>query len=307
MAEFDFERDLAGVPREVTRFALAPEIAFLTDDRDDLDFSVIAVGPRVAGRKEIAEFGFLPLSGARNKHALGDFVNLIQHPDGRLKEAVVRENRLVSRPKSGTVLHYVADSEPGSSGSPVFNVMWDVVALHHWGGPHRELFDEHGVRVPRTVNEGVRVSAIVLDLETRKSALNPVARALVDEALMLGIERRPSPNVRVVPPAVSAPHETAPTGTAVTIRAMEPRLGAYRYQFPCALAASQGLSSLTCQQPLRFHSFRPNRKTLRRREVKYGWKLIRNSQTGAATTQAFCRRLSSPCRSYPTTSSRWPP
>ncbi len=219
VAEFDYERDITGAPRESTRFALAPEQAFVTDDRDDLDFTVVALGQRVAGPKEIAAFGFLSLSGARNKHALGDIVNIIQHPDGRLKEAVVRENQLVSRPKSGTVLHYVADTEPGSSGSPVFNVMWDVIALHHWGGPHRELFDEKGLRVPRTVNEGVRISAIVLDLETRKTALAASARALVDEALKLGVDRLPV--VRGTEVGGSQPYDrggvamtVAPDGTA---------------------------------------------------------------------------------------------
>lgn len=189
VAEFDYELDIAGAPREVSRFALAPGQSFLTDDRDDLDFTIVAIGQRLGGPKEIAAFGYLPLSGARDKHALGDFVNIIQHPDGRLKEAVVRENQLVSR--LGTVLHYVADTEPGSSGSPVFNVMWQVVALHHWGGPHRELFDEKGLRVPRTINEGIRMSAIVLDLGTRKSSLDVQARQFVDEALKLGIDGMP--------------------------------------------------------------------------------------------------------------------
>ena len=191
VAEFDYELDIDGAPREATRFALAPGQIFVTDDRNDLDFTVVALGQRITGPKEITGFGFLPLSGARNKHALGDIVNIIQHPDGRFKEAVVRENQLVSR--SGTVLHYVADTEPGSSGAPVFNVMWEVVALHHWGGPHRELLDEKGLRVPRTVNEGVRISAIVLDLETRRAALAAPARGLVDEAMKLGIDKAPTP------------------------------------------------------------------------------------------------------------------
>ena len=163
------------------------EQAFLTDGEDNLDFTVVALGARVAGSKPADAFGYLPLSGARNKHALGDFVNIIQHPDGRMKEAVIRENQLVSRPRSGTVLHYVCDTEPGSSGSPVFNVQWKVVALHHWGGPHRELFDEHGKEVPRTVNEGIRASAITLDMQTRKSALSGPAQRLIDEALELGV------------------------------------------------------------------------------------------------------------------------
>ena len=217
-AEFEYERDIGGMPRQVTRFALAPEVIFLTDDRDDLDFSVLAVGARAAGAKDLSAFGYLPLSGARNKHALGDFVNIIQHPNGRMKEAVVRENQLVSRPKTGTVLHYVADTEPGSSGSPVFNVLWNVVALHHWGGPHRELFDDKGLRVPRTVNEGIRASAIATDLETRKVSLTGTKRALVEEALMLGVED-PSPSGAGLPPesASGAPPAQSLSGPSMSI------------------------------------------------------------------------------------------
>lgn len=191
VAEFDYELDIGGAPRAVTRFTLAPGQTFITDDRDDLDFTVVAVGQRISGPRAITAFGYLPVSEARNKHVLGDIVNIIQHPDGRFKEAVVRENQVVSR--CGTVLHYVTDTEPGSSGSPVFNVMWDVVALHHWGGPHRELYDEKGLRVPRTVNEGVRISAIVLDLKTRKATLAEPARGLLNEAMKLGVDNAPAP------------------------------------------------------------------------------------------------------------------
>jgi endonuclease G, mitochondrial len=186
-AEFDYERDRNGVPKSLTRFELDRRY-FVTNDQDNLDYSLIAVGSRVLGVGELANYGYSALSSARNKHALGDHVNIIQHPDGRRKEAVVRENQLVSRPKSGTVLHYVTDTEPGSSGSPVFNTQWNVVALHHWGGPHRELFDDDGLPVPKNINEGIRISAIVLDLETRRLSLSANIRALVDEALKLKAE-----------------------------------------------------------------------------------------------------------------------
>lgn len=220
LAEFEYERDDLGLPREVTRFALAPEQVFLTDGEDNLDFTIVALGARVAGQKSADAFGYLPLSGARNKHALGDFVNIIQHPDGRLKEAVIRENQLVSRPRSGTVLHYVCDTEPGSSGSPVFNVQWKVVALHHWGGPHRELFDEHGREVPRTVNEGIRASAITLQMQTLKSTLSASARSLIDHALQLGVESAvPAITDQQEQNLDGMPRAPISSGTAMTVAA----------------------------------------------------------------------------------------
>lgn len=187
LAEFDYERGLDGRQLPVTRFELNAGV-LVTDDRDDLDYTVIAVGARVDGKGELEQYGCLPISSARDKHQLGDHVNIIQHPDGRLKEAVVRENQLVARPNPGTVLYYVADTEPGSSGSPVMNERFCVVALHHWGGPHRGLLDDGGHKAPTNVNEGIRASAIFADLTTKKSHLDPEARRAVDAALTLGLE-----------------------------------------------------------------------------------------------------------------------
>jgi endonuclease G len=189
LAEFDYERDVNGAMLPVTRFAFDTDACFLTNDQDNLDYTLVALGRRVAGAKEPSSFGYIPVSSARNKHQLGDFVNLIQHPDGRPKEAVVRENQLVAR--AGTTLAYVADTEPGASGSPVCNVLWALVALHHWGSPHRELTDETGKEIPKTVNEGIRASSIYSDLSTLRSTLKPSAQSLVDEALRVGLESAP--------------------------------------------------------------------------------------------------------------------
>lgn len=211
--EFEFERDARGARKPVTRFALAPQLCFVTNHEDDLDYTVVAVGERLSGAGELLGYGHLPISGARDKHALGDHVNIIQHPDARLKEAVLRENQLVARAK--TALHYVADTEPGSSGSPVFNVMWDVVALHHWGGPHRDLVDDAGRPLAKTVNEGIRISAIVGDLNTRKTGLAHQARELVNEALTLGLEPEAAPvHSPVEPPRDGASAQVGADGVA---------------------------------------------------------------------------------------------
>jgi endonuclease G len=220
LVEFDYERDVDGVMKPVVRFALAPATLFLTNPENDLDYTVVAVGEREAGTSLLSDYGHLPISGSRDKHQLSDHVNIIQHPDGRPKEAVLRENQLVSRAK--TALHYVADTEPGSSGSPVFNVLWHVVALHHWGGPFRDRIDEAGRAVPRTVNEGIRISAIVGDMNTRKNALAGPKRELINEALTIGLDPDPArasvAAERAPPAAVAGASVTvAPDGTATWV------------------------------------------------------------------------------------------
>ena len=170
VAEFDFELDVRDNPLGKTSFSFDPSSFFLTDPVEGLDFTLIALGPRVLGARSLKDFGYCPLSNSSDKHAIGEVVNIVQHPKGRYKEVVLRENRLVAR--SDEALLYVADTEPGSSGSPVFNNQWQAVALHHWGGPFRGAVDEKGKRVPREVNEGIRISGVVGKIKAGRAKLS---------------------------------------------------------------------------------------------------------------------------------------
>lgn len=172
VVEFDYENDDAGLQRPVTTFALDPDKCFINDPTDRLDFALVAIGKRLAGSKPIEAFGFNPLSAASDKHMLGEIANLIQHPEGRLKQLVVRENNLVSRDETAQVLHYLADTEKGASGSPVCNNEWEPIALHHWGEPALEVNDMFGSPLRSDVNEGVRISAIVKSLRDRIGSLD---------------------------------------------------------------------------------------------------------------------------------------
>ena len=184
VVEFDYELDVNGRQREVSRFALDAGVFFETSDRDNLDFTLVGLGARLSGPRDLQDLGFCRLSDAADKHALGEWANVIQHPDGRFKEVVIRENRLVSR--LDTVLHYLADTEPGSSGSPVFNNEWQVIALHHWGGPWRQTKDDEGRLISTEVNEGIRISAIVKELKARAGGLDTGKRGLLQKALTVG-------------------------------------------------------------------------------------------------------------------------
>jgi Trypsin-like peptidase domain len=61
-----------------------------------------------------------------------DRVAIIQHPNGMAKQ-VAMHNNLVTFANEARV-QYLTDTLPGSSGAPVFDVKWRVVALHHAGG-----------------------------------------------------------------------------------------------------------------------------------------------------------------------------
>lgn len=61
-------------------------------------------------------------------------MRLLGHPKARSKEIVGHDARIVEVHPAEHVVHYLADNEPGSSGSPVFALDGDnVIALHHVG------------------------------------------------------------------------------------------------------------------------------------------------------------------------------
>ncbi len=205
-AEFNYEIDLSGAERPATIFNLDPDAFFFTDDIDGLDVTVIAIGDRVRGEEPLQAFGWCGLSASSTKHALGDYVTIIQHPQGRHKEVVLRENVIAGR--DDVALHYVADTEGGSSGSPVFNSDWSPVALHHWGGVH--AWQGSGAYQPNTVNEGIRISAIVRALREARPAMNAQKQALLDDALAKG--------ELGFPPEAAGPPATRPPATSISMK-----------------------------------------------------------------------------------------
>ena len=68
----------------------------------------------------------------------GEYVSIIQHPNGEMKQIALRENQILDF--FDAFLHYRTDTAPGSSGSPVFNDQWEIVALHHSGVPEKDQY-----------------------------------------------------------------------------------------------------------------------------------------------------------------------
>jgi len=211
---FQYERDVAGKPKEVVIFGLRPDQLFFTSQ--ELDFSIVAVESN-SHKRSLEEFGVLPLIGKLGKVLDGEWLTIIQHPNGERKQICVRDNRLLHR--GDDVLWYSTDTLGGSSGSPVFNNDWFVVALHHSGIPKirngriqtrdgrdydEETMDE--TLIHWIANEGIRSSRI---LEFLATAL-PNHPLLQPIFLQNAVETPPSP-----PPSLPISHfqSTEPLGS----------------------------------------------------------------------------------------------
>lgn len=187
---FDYELDESGQPRTPTRFRLDPNrLALFSPEVGGLDYALIALGERVDGVAVADDLGFCVLSNTPDRHAIGMNVNIIQHPGGTHKQIAVRNNLLTYR--TDTTLLYETDTNVGSSGSPVFNDDWDVVALHHYGEPFTEKLDAAGNPLPLNVNEGIRISSIYEDLARKMPDLPELQRKLLEQVLSSGVIQSP--------------------------------------------------------------------------------------------------------------------
>jgi endonuclease G len=173
LAYFNYQDDLDHAPCAAEYFRLNPDAFFETSR--DLDFTLVAVEPLSRDGTSLSDFGFLPLIPEPGKVLDGEYVSIIQHPSGAPKAVSVRENQVVG--VAGNYLHYVTDTEPGSSGSPVFSDDWKVVALHHAGVKDPDDDTKY------IANEGVRVSAIVTCLADRKTGWSAEKGRFIDELL----------------------------------------------------------------------------------------------------------------------------
>lgn len=116
-----------------------------------LDYSLVRLD---GGPSEI--FGFIDPSDHADVE-VGDFVLIVQHPRGGPKQIGLMDNKVAT--VHDNLLQYTTDTEPGSSGSPIFNTRWQIVGLHHAGRQlttpdGKEYFANEGIRFPSLVADG---------------------------------------------------------------------------------------------------------------------------------------------------------
>jgi endonuclease G len=234
IAQFDVELDVFGDIKPTAAFALDPDRLFHTTAA--LDFAVVAVNPTGREGQKLSAYGFLPLIGSTGKVLEGEWLTLIQHPEGKRKQVCVRENRFLKR--TDDVLWYSTDTLGGSSGSPVFNNDWQVVALHHMGVPEEKDgriqtldgrdYDEGRDRedaIKWVANEGIRVSRIVDTLAHEAPGhplladifnMTPARARQVTEAMLAATPRATTPPGPIIEPEIE-PRSAPAMSRSVTV------------------------------------------------------------------------------------------
>ena len=159
--EFNFEEREDGSVCPISVYRTTSDV-FMTSV--DLDCSVVSVEGN-NGATSIREWGKLDL-GPVAPVTKGDHVTIIQHPFGGVKQISATMNQVVNIFEHR--LHYTTDTLPGSSGSPVFDDNWRVVAIHHAGGHVKA--NKWGGRI--FANEGILISSILENEELRRVILS---------------------------------------------------------------------------------------------------------------------------------------
>ena len=252
--QFLYELDTAGNPGTPVSFRLQSEIFYYSNK--ELDYCFVAVhAADVTGKIKLADIGYIFLDPGLGKLGSEDEekLNIIHHPDGDYKQLSIRKNLFVKI--TPTSIWYETDTAPGSSGSPVFNDQWQVVALHHMGVGKKnvagEYIDKDGKVIPKIngkidaskvvweANEGIRISVILKDLFSN----------IIDKPIVNGLKIKPG--VKVNSPVIGPDTENKPSSKNNSNNSdMESNNipNNVNISFPATLVEKNGIVNITINQ-----------------------------------------------------------
>lgn len=157
--EFNYEEDEYGNARKIARYDLdATSLKVSSFVR--LDYSYVRVKDNAAN--PLQQWGYLEVD-TFSEPQKGAPTFIIQHPDGKRKQIALYDNEILS--VWNDLIFYTTGTREGSSGSPVFNADWKVIALHRAGMNEEDgglQIDADGTYA--SANEGVLMSTIYRDL-----------------------------------------------------------------------------------------------------------------------------------------------
>ena len=148
---FNYQLDAAGAPRAATPVGAKVDGKFYTNE--NLDFTVVELA-EVPAELEAQPLDLRPRRIQRDAR-----VAIIQHPAGLWKKISLQNNFVAYA--DDRVVQYTTSTLPGSSGSPVLDDDFQVVAIHHAGGN----LVEPGMLQRYLRNEGMSMISVLADLK----------------------------------------------------------------------------------------------------------------------------------------------
>lgn len=147
--QMDYEAHSIGTPVNAPKYSLDPDRFFFVDHAYDV--ALVAVADFTGFNPPLESFGWFVLNDHDETITAPQPVSIIQHPEGREKSIVVHNSRFVHCDNSSEderYCWYTGDTERGSSGAPVFDPQWNILALHHQAIPDTndagEILDRRG-------------------------------------------------------------------------------------------------------------------------------------------------------------------
>ncbi len=129
--------------------SLVSEVLYCSPS-SQLDATIVKLSQPINGVQPYPIAKHLPPADGKQR------VYVIGHPKGGKLSLSIHDNVLLGY--KDPLVHYRAPTEGGSSGSPVFNSQWDLIALHHAGGFNVPKLHGQGTY---PANEGIWVQSIL--------------------------------------------------------------------------------------------------------------------------------------------------
>jgi len=156
LVTFEVESAQAGEPKnykvgEVLFTSVPGDLGVCCAWSENLDITIVRLEGLAPTAQPLKLAGMLPLVDPKAK------AYVIGHPRGSGLQISLQDSLLLDIDDEERLVHYRTPTDPGSSGSPVFNTRWEVMALHHGGS--RETPRLHGSG-KYEANEGIALAAV---------------------------------------------------------------------------------------------------------------------------------------------------
>lgn len=137
-------------------------------DPKHLDYALLRLNEDI-GKQPVSEAappdapprGWVQLSEGDYPFPPDTALNIVQHPEAEPLKMVLDTDAVIGVNANRTRVRYRTNTEQGSSGSPCFNMDWELVALHHSGDPNYEELHKP------EYNQGIPTAAIYRLLKSR--------------------------------------------------------------------------------------------------------------------------------------------